>query len=226
MKHIGIIGVSSEGAGLCFQTICSVSAKRMGKCQHPEISLHELSTQLYFDAQPDWQKVASLLLISAKKLAEQGADFAIIPSNTMHFALEIAKKDSPIPFLSILDVAVNECIRRGFKKVGILGTTFTVDGGLYDHALRQVGIEKVEHSSSDQERINRIIFDGIVPGKVTPAMTPEILTVIASLKDKGAEAVILGCTELPILITDANSPIPTIDTTRLLAISALEEALG
>lgn len=225
MKHIGIIGVSSEGAGLCFQTICSASAKLTKTYQHPEISLHELSSQLYFSAQPDWEKVADLLLISAKKLADQGAGFAIIPSNTMHFALQNLQKSSPIPILSILDTAVNECVRRGFKKVGILGTTFTVDGGLYDDALVKAGIKKVMHSDADQERINRIIFDGIVPGNVTSEMTPAILDVIASLKEKGAEAVILGCTELPILITDANSPLPTIDTTRLLAKAALTRAM-
>ncbi len=225
MKHIGIIGVSAEGAGLCFQTICAEAAKLTKSFQHPEISLHEFSSQFYFDAQPDWDKVAELLLGSAKKVASLGAEFAIIPSNTMHFALEKLQEKSPIPILSIVDETTKECVRRGFKKVGVLGTKFTLEGKLYDASFAKSGIEILIPNAADQDRLNRIIFEEIVPGKTNANTAPSVIEFIDALKKRGAEAVVLGCTELPIVVTDANSPIPTIDTTRLLAKSALKYAM-
>ncbi len=224
MKHIGIIGVSAEGAGLCFQTICSESAKATKSFQHPEISLHELSSQLYFDAQPKWDEVAMLLLFSAVNLADAGADFAIIPSNTMHFALEKLRERSPIPVLSLVEAVVDECVAKGFKNVGVLGTKLTVGGGLYNAVLAKVGIDVVIPSDAEQERTNRIIFEEIVPGKTTPKTVKSVIELIQSLKERGAEVVILGCTELPIVVNDSNSPLPTIDTTRLLAKVALKYA--
>lgn len=225
MRHVGIIGVSAEGAGLCFQTICSEAARLTKSLGHPEISMHELSSQLYFDAQPDWDKVGALLLRSAEKLASMGAEFLIIPSNTMHFALDVLRKKSPIPVMSLIDETVKECVARTFKNVGVLGTKFTVAGGLYTAALTKAGIGIVTPTEAEQDRMNDIIFKEIVPGNTTAKTAPAVIDLIDSLKEKGADAVILACTELPIVVTDKNSPLPTIDTTRLLGKAAARHAM-
>ena len=226
MKHIGIIGVSAEGAALCFKTICAEAGKKLGDFIHPEITIHEQSSKLYFDAEPDWRKIADILLVSAQKLSKAGADFAIIPSNTMHFAFSEVKERSPIPLLSIVEVAADECAERRVKKVGVLGTKLTMEGGLYTSILSQRGVEVIVPESDDRNIIDQIIFKEIVPSRVTEHTARSVLAVIKNLQDAGAEAIILGCTELPIVVDDSNSSVPTIDTTRLLARKALEYALS
>lgn len=225
MKHIGIVGVSAEGASLCYKTICSEATKQLGGLRHPEISLHEQSSHLYFETQPDWKAVADLLLISLKKLASIGADFAIIPSNTIHYALPFLESISPTPILSIVEATANECALLQKKNVAVLGTRLTMQGGLYTSALRQRGIDIILPVEEDQERIDRIIFQEIVPGKATKETTETVCAMIDDLRTRGAEVVILGCTELPIIIGDHNASLPTIDTTRLLAKTALDFSL-
>lgn len=227
MKHIGIVGVTAEGAALCLTTICAEAGRMLGRFDHPEITLHELSFKPHIELSKkgDWEGVAELILTSIKKLQTAGADFAIMPANTSHYAMPFVQAKSPIPVLSILEIVSDECARRGFSKVAVLGTRLTMEGGLYNAVLQNRGIESVVPNDPDRNRIGEVILDEIVPQNMNENTVPDTLKVIEHLKEMGAEAVILGCTELPLIVGDHNSSLPTIDSTRLLSLRALDYAL-
>jgi len=227
VKHIGIIAVSSEGAALCYRTICQESFAIMGRFAHPEVSVHTHSLSRYMDyiEKDDWNGVAALMVSSAKKLAATGADFGICPDNTVHRAFEKANSLSPIPLISITETVAKECQSKGYRKVGVLGTKYTMQGSVYRDVLSELKIQMIVPSRDDQEKINSIIFDELVPGKTTESSSKDIIQVIQKLKKLGCDAVILGCTEIPLVVDSGNSPLPVIDSTRLLARKALEYSL-
>jgi aspartate racemase len=226
-KHIGIIAVSSEGAALCYRTICQEAPAVMGKFANPEVSMHTHSLSRYMDyiGKDDWDGVASLMVSSAKKLAAAGADFAICPDNTVHRSFEKVIERSPIPLISITETVAKECQSKGYEKVGVLGTKYTMQGPLYRRTLSKLKIETIVPDENDQESINSIIFDEMVRGKITESSSKTIKEVIRKLKDSGCEAVILGCTEIPLFVDSKNSPLPVVDSTRLLARKALKYSL-
>ena len=227
VKHIGIVGVTAEGASLCYKTICSEASKIMGPNNHPEISLHNHSFHRILDPflRKDWPVVAKLISDSVNKVASCGADFAIIPGNSVHFAFDEIKKESQIEVMSIVEVAARECRDKGYKKVGILGVGLTMSGGLFNKSLDKYGIVPVAPNEHGQKIVNDTIYNEIVQAKTAKDTPQKIIKVINSLKKQGCDAVILGCTELPLVISEENSPLPFIDTTRLLARKALEYAL-
>lgn len=227
MKHIGIVGVTAEGAALCFRTICIEAVKILGVNKHPEISLHMRSFHEILAAQEqrNWNKVAGYLLDSITKLREMGAAFAIIPANSVHFALPTIRQKSPIPVLSIVEETADECMRQGYKRAAILGVGLTMRGGLYNETLRDRGIEPVLPPEGDIEALNRIIYDEIVPARVTEKSMQKLTKIVDKLKDNGCDVAILACTELPLVLSDGNSPLPLLDSTRILGKRALEEAL-
>ncbi|HLC59821.1 MAG TPA: amino acid racemase [Candidatus Nanoarchaeia archaeon] len=226
-KHIGIVGVTSEGASLCYRTICSEASKIMGLNHHPEISIHNHSFNEILEAQNkrDFPVVAKIIADSIKKLYSSGADFIIIPSNSVHFAFNEIEKNSPIPVLSIVEIAAKECKGKNYRKVGILGVGMTMSDGLFNEELKKYNITPVNPNQHGQKIVNDVIYQEIVPSKTTVNTIQKIIEVINSLKKQGCDAVILGCTELPLVINRKNSPLPFIDTTRLLAKKALEYAL-
>ncbi len=226
-KHIGIIGISSEGAALCYRTICQEASDIMGRFSHPEISVHthSLSQYMYYIEKDDWDGVASLMISSAKKLAEMGADFAICPDNTVHMSFEEVVNQSPIPLISITETVAKECESKKYKKVGVLGTKYTMQGHVYRNELSKFKIEMIVPDKNDQEIINSIIFDELVSGKITKSSSKRMIEIIQKLKESGCDAVILGCTEIPLFINSKNSPLPVVDSTRLLARKALEYSL-
>jgi aspartate racemase len=226
-KHIGIIAVSSEGAALCYRIICQEASEVMGKFAHPEVSMHTHSLSHYMDyiEKGDWDGVASLMVSSAKKLAAAGADFAICPDNTAHRSFEKVIKLSPIPIISITETVAKECQSQGYKKVGVLGTKYTMQGPLYRDALSKLKIETIVPDENDQQTINSIIFDEMVLGKMTESSSKHMIEVIQKLKKSGCDAVILGCTEIPLFVDSKNSPLPVVDSTRLLARKALKYSL-
>jgi aspartate racemase len=173
----------------------------------------------------DWDGVASLMLSSARKLAAVGADFGICPDNTVHRAFEKVSSQSPIPLISIIETVAEECKSKGYKKVGVLGTKFTMRGPVYKDVLSKLKIEMLVPDENGQEIINSIIFNELVLGKMTESSGRGIIEVIRKLKESGCEAVILGCTEIPLVVDSRNSPLPLIDSTRLLARKALEYSL-
>ncbi len=224
--HIGIVGVSAEGAALCYRTICIEGSEYCGPGAHPEVSMHTFSFAEYrrLSEQEDWPATAELMLASARKLASIGADFLICPANTPHCAFPFLESRSPLPWLHIAAVVADEAVRRGFLRIGILGTRYLVDSNIYPDYLAARGLECLRPTAAERDRINRFIYDELVRGICTPESTVYHQQVIARMKDEGADAVVLGCTEIPLIINDDNSALPTLDSTRLLARAALRHA--
>lgn len=225
-QHIGIVGCSAEGAALCYRTICSEGAQLLGAHAHPEVSMHTHSFADYvrlLDA-ADWPGIGELMLSSAHKLARAGADFFICPDNTIHQALDHVEPRTPKPWLHIAEVVAAEAARRGFRRLGLTGTRWLVDSDVYPAKLTTRGIECVRPDVTERDEIQRIIMDELVRGVFDPRSTAYFGHVIGRMKAAGCDAVILGCTEIPLVINDANSPLPTLDSTRLLARAALARA--
>ena len=226
-QHIGIVACSAEGAALCYRTICAEGSQILGPHAHPEISLHSHSLAEYMDHiyRNDWNAVGDLMLSSANKLAKAGADFLICPDNTIHQAFRYVKSRSPLPWLHIAEVVATEASRRGFDRLGLTGTRWLVESEVYPEKLAAHGLEYLRPDSAEREEINRIIMDELVCGTFKPESIAYFQQVITRLKDQGCDAVILGCTEIPLILNDANSPLPVLDSTRLLARAALLQAI-
>ena len=228
-KHIGIVGCSAEGAALCYRTICLEAEQFMGKHAHPEVTMHTISLAEYMkfiDAGANWQGVADLMLQSAEALKRAGADFLICPDNTIHQAMPWVASRSPLPWLHIVEEVGKEARRRGFQKLGLTGTKFLVSGPVYPEKLEQLGLACVRPTEEQQEHINTIIFDELTRGEQTPESLFYFEQVIENFKVQGCDAVVLGCTEIPLLVNDSESPLPTLDSTRILARAALRYALA
>jgi aspartate racemase len=227
MKHIGIVGCSFEGAALCYRTICLEAEPLMGKHAHPEITMHTIPLAEYMVpiSDADWKSVAALILRSAQALQRSGADFLICPDNTIHQAFRDVLPDSPLPWLHIAEEVGKEAKRRGFGYLGLTGTKFLVRGPVYPEKLDAMGIRYSRPTELQQEHINQIIFDELVRGEQKPESLLYMQQVIQEFKGRNCDAVVLGCTEIPLLVNDGNSPLPTLDSTRLLARAALRHAL-
>lgn len=228
MKHIGIVGCSAEGAALCYRTICLEAEPYLGKHAHPEITMHTIALAEYMAPilHGNWYAVAQIMLRSARALELAGAQFLICPDNTIHQAMPYVLPASPLPWLHIAEEVGQEAKRRGFRKLGLTGTKFLVSGPVYPEKLETLGLEYLRPSEQQQERINEIIFEELVRDRREPDSLRYFQQVIEEFKAKGCDAVILGCTEIPLLVNDANSPLPTLDSTRILARAALRHALG
>jgi aspartate racemase len=226
--HIGIVACSAEGAALCFRTICSEGAPLLGAHAHPEVSMHAHSLAEYVDAlnRGDLERVAALMLASSHKLAAAGAELLICPDNTIHQAMPQVMAASPLPWLHIVDVVADEAQRRGFRRLGILGTSYLVESSLYPERLTQRGIECVVPTRDACRNVHGAIMNELVHGTFDPQTTAMLERVIADLKDAGCDSVALACTELPLVLSDANSSLPVLDSTRLLARAALSAATG
>jgi aspartate racemase len=225
-QHIGIVACSAEGAALCYKTICVEGAQLLGPHAHPEVSMHTPSLAEYVACleRGDRQGVADLMLASAEKLARIGAGFLVCPDNTIHEALPLLLPRSPLPWLHIAEVVAAEAAARGFRRVGITGTRWLVDSEVYPEKLAERGLAYLRPDGAERDESNRIIMEELVYDKFQPDSVAYFQRVIARMKDEGCDAVILGCTEIPLIISDANSPLPTLDSTRLLAHAALRRA--
>jgi aspartate racemase len=226
--HIGIVACSAEGAALCYRTICAEGARLLGGHAHPEVSMHTHSFGAYMERlqRGDWPGVGELMLASADKLAAIGADFLICPDNTIHQALGFVEPRSPRPWLHIAEVVAERAGERGLRRLGLTGTRWLVDGEVYPERLGAHGIEWLRPSETEREEIDRIIFDELVRGVFEPTAVACFQRVMGRMKDAGCDGVVLGCTEIPLIMNDANSPLPTLDSTRLLARAALRRAVG
>ena len=227
-KHIGIVACSAEGAALCYRTICIEGAALLGPHAHPEVSMHTPSLADYMAHiyRDDWQGVGELMLASADKLAKAGADFLICPDNTIHQAMPYVEPRSPLPWLHIAETAARHAAERGFRKIGITGTSWLVDSTVYPEKLAAQGLEFLRPSDAERDECNRIIMDELVCSSFRPESVAYFQKVIARMKDQGCDAVVLGCTEIPLILSDANAPLPTLDSTRLLARAALARAVA
>jgi aspartate racemase len=226
-RHVGIVGCSAEGAALCFRTLCTEAAQLLGPHRHPEVSLHTPSLHLYVERLDagDVQGVADLMLASADKLARVGAELLICPDNTIHQAYALVQERTPLPWLHIADVVAQEARRRGFRKLGITGTHWLVQSEVYPERLRAHGLDFARPTEDERIEVGRLIMDELVCGLQRPQQVDYLAGVIEGLKRQGCDAVVLGCTELPLILDDTNSPLPTLDSTRLLARAALRWAV-
>jgi len=227
-KHIGIVCCSAEGAALCYQTICIEGAQLLGPHAHPEISMHTPSLADYMQCitRDDWPGVGELMLASANKLAKIGADFLICPDNTIHQALPYVAPRSPLPWLHIAEVLADEAVKRGSRRLALTGTRWLVESDVYPEKLAARGLKFARPTPAERDEINRIIMDELVYGTFKPEAVAYFQQVIERMRDEGCDAVVLGCTEIPLIMNDENSPLPTLDSTRLLARAALRQAVS
>ncbi len=225
-KHIGIAAVSAEGAGLCYRTICAEGAAILGPWGHPEITMHTypFSEHVRHLEAGHWDEVARLLLQSAKILAGAGADFVICPDNTVHQAFDLFMAESPLRWLHIAAEAAAVAKDRGYERIGVLGTRLLMEGPVYADKLSALGLACQIPPPKEREHINEIIFDELVYGRFKERASRYFRDVILGLKSSGCDAVALACTEIPLLISEGDSPLPVLDSTRILARAALREA--
>jgi aspartate racemase len=225
--HVGIVACSAEGAALCYRTICAEGAARLGPHAHPEISIHTPSLAGYVACldRGDWHGVAELMLASARKLAATGAEFLICPDNTIHQAWPLVAPRSPLPWLHIAEIVAAHAAQRGLRRLALTGTRWLVDSEVYPAALAARGLACVRPAAAERDEIHRIIMDELVYGVFAPAQVASLGRIIQRMAAEGCDAVVLGCTELPLILDDAGSPLPTLDSTRLLARAALDRAV-
>jgi aspartate racemase len=224
--HIGIVGCSAEGASLCYRTICAEGVQLLGAHAHPEVSMHTPSFDRYVACleQGDLDGVAALMLDSARRLQGAGADFLICPDNTIHQVMARVVPRSPLPWLHIAEVVADDAVERGFKRVGLLGTRWLVDSEVYPDAMRARSIDVVRPPTGERQRLGRIIMEELVYGVFKPTSVQAFQSAIDRFRAEGCDAVVLGCTEIPLIIGPGNSSLPTLDSTRLLARAALARA--
>jgi aspartate racemase len=228
MKHIGILAHSFEGASLCFRTACLEGVKRLGPHMHPEITMTCSPMALVLEAweRADYGKLRAFFMDDAEKLAAAGCDFFVCPDNTAHIALESLGEPFPIPALNIAEVVADQAAAGGRKKVGILGTKYTMTGPVYPGALGRRGIEWAVPDEVDRKIVDDIIFDELCLGRFTDESREAYVRIIEKIAAEGCDAVALVCTEIPLLISAEVSPLPILDSTRLLAKAAVDVAIG
>jgi len=227
VKHIGIVGCSAEGAALCYTTICIEAQEKLFKYRHPEITMHTppLSDYMQHIWNGNWEGVAELMLKSAQIVAKAGAEFAICPDNTIHQAYNLMISKSPIPWLHIAEVVGGEAKQKKYRHLGILGTKYLMNSPVYPDALKKFGITYEIPIASDQEKVDKVIFEELVNGVFTEESRKEFNKIIQKLAKNKCDAVVLGCTELPLLVDPNDCPLPTLDSTRILARAAIKKAM-
>jgi aspartate racemase len=226
MKHIGVVACSAEGAALCYRAICAHARDVLGEDDHPRITMDSIPLAVWMPAfeNGDHRGVAAIMLESARLLATAGADFLICPDNSAHLAWEHLQAGTPLPWLHIAEAVALAARRRGHRRIGVLGTRFTMAGPVYRDMLRSMGMEAVVPDGNDAGAVDRIIFAELIHGVFTEESRAVFRDVIGRLGARGCDAVALACTEIPLLIGPDDSPLPVLDSTRLLAAAALEEA--
>lgn len=227
-KHIGIVACSYEGAALCYRTICNEGSKFLGEHSHPEVSLHNypLNEYMKFINAGNWEGVAGLMLSSADKLEKAGADFLISPDNTIHQAYSKVIEKSPLPWLHIGEEVARVAEANGFKKPGILGTRFLMEGPVYPAVFGKFKLEYQIPEKDERIKINEIILSELVYGVIREESKQFLLNTIGKLISEGCDSVVLGCTEIPLIVFPEESPLPVLDSTRILARAALDYSMS
>ena len=228
MRHLGILAHSSEGAALCFRAFCQEGFRDLGPYEHPDVTLDFIALAR---SMPAWDSgaygtVRETLAESVRRLAGAGAEFFVCPDNTAHLALELPGEELALPGLHIAEVVADRAAADGRRRVGVLGTSYTMDGPVYPEALGRRGIAAVLPEKEDRRLVDRIIFEELLAGVFSERSRRRYAEVIERLAARGCDAVALVCTEIPLLVTPGSSPLPTLDSTRLLARAAFETAIG
>jgi aspartate racemase len=228
MYHIGVLAHSADGAALCYLEMVRESARRLGDHRHPEITLSILPmgpTIALWDAS-DLEAINAHLRHTADRLKAAGCDFFVCPDNTAHIALDAAREPYPLPGLHIAEIVAQRAKADGAERIALIGTRYTMEGPAYRTAFARHGLEMATPPRADRDLINAVIFDELCQGQLTNASRGQFVRIIEALKGEGCDAVALSCTEIPLLITPEASPLPTLDSTRLLAQAAVAVALG
>jgi aspartate racemase len=226
-KRIGILGgMSPESTVAYYEYITRTYTQRFGDYGYPEILIYSVSFQPYVDwpNQDRWDQVAQGLRQAAQKLVAAGADFILIATNTMHLVFDQVQAGVEVPMLSLLDATAQAVLARGLRTVGLLGTKFTMEKAFYRDALAHQGITVLVPDAGDRAHVNRIIYDELVAGQICDGSRTRLVAIIRKLVERGAEGVILGCTEIPLLVSEADTGVPLFDTTIIHAEAALNYA--
>ncbi|HEV7464678.1 MAG TPA: amino acid racemase [Candidatus Dormibacteraeota bacterium] len=228
MKHLGILAHSTEGAALCLRAFCQEGFGELGPHDHPDVTLDCIALARSMPAWDDGDHISirATLSVSVQRLARAGADFFVCPDNTAHMALEEPGEELALPGLHIAEVVADRAAREGRTRVGVLGTRYLMDGPVYARAFAGRGIAAEIPEARDRHIVNTIIFEELVNGVFTAGSRQEYVRVIEQLAARGCDAVALVCTEIPLLVTPDASPLPTLDSTRLLARAAFDVAVG
>lgn len=227
-KTIGVAAHSYEGGTLSFLTVCREGAAMLGPHMHPTVVASAIPMGLSMEAweADDFDVIGRYHSEGVAQVAKAGADFFICPDNTSHIVLEKFIDREPIPGLHIADVVCHQIHQKGWKKVGLLGTKWTMNGPVYPKAFEKYGFEKLLPNETAQAKINAAIFEELCQSVFKEETVSVFVNAIKDLKDQGAECVILGCTEIPLIINSKNSVLPTLDSTRLQAKYAVELAVS
>jgi len=227
-RHIGIVACSAEGAAMCYRTICMEAAEIMGRHNHPEITMHTHPLSEYMNCiyRNDWEGVASLMLSSAEILKAAGASFLICPDNTIHQSFPDVRKKSSLPWLHIAEEVSKLITKSGFQKVLVLGTRYLMTGPVYAEVFEREGTEYIIPDEKTRNQIDTIIMDELVYGLIRADSKNFFLQVVSNFKLTGCNAVVLGCTEIPLIVLPEESPLPVLDSTRILARAAIKEAIS
>jgi amino-acid racemase len=228
MRHLGILAHSAEGAALCFRSFCQEGFRELGPHDHPDVTMDCIALAR---SMPAWDRgdhgaIRDTLARSVERLARAGADLFVCPDNTAHMALEWPGDPLALPGLHIAEVVADRAARDGRRRVGVLGTRYTMDGPVYPRALAARGIATELPDAAERELVDRVIFEELVNGVFTAESRKRYLRIIDGLAARGCDAVALVCTEIPLLVSPKDSLLPTLDSTRLLARAAFEVATG
>jgi aspartate racemase len=228
VKHVGILAHSVEGAALCLRAFCQEGFRELGPHEHPDVTLDCIALARSMAAWEEgyYAPIRAILAQSAARLAQAGADFFICPDNTAHIALEEPGDDLALPGLHIVEVVATRAALDGYRHLGILGTKYTMEASLYPRVLATHGIRAEVPEAPERRIIDEIIFGELVNGIFTDASRQKYVHTIEQLQSRGCDAVALVCTEIPLLVTPDISPLPILDSTRLLARAAFEVAIG
>ena len=226
-KRIGILGgMSPESTVAYYEYITRTYTERYGDYGYPEILIYSVSFQPYVDwpNQDRWDLVARGLTEAGRKLVAAGAEVILIATNTMHHVFDEVQAGIAVPMLSLLDATAEAILARGLHTVGLLGTRFTMEKSFYQDALAPRGIAVLVPEAEDRVVVNRVIYEELVAGQIRNASRASFVAIIRRLVERGAEGVILGCTEIPLLVSEADVQIPLLDTTTIHAEAALTYA--
>jgi len=227
-KRIGILGgMSPESTIEYYRYITHTYTERFGDYGYPEILIYSVSFQPYVDwpKQDRWDLVAGGLSQAAQKLAAAGAEVILIATNTMHLVFDQVQASVDVPMLNLLDAVGEAIVAQGLETVGLLGTKFTMEKTFYQEALAARGIRVLVPEAQDRAYVNRVIYEELVAGQVLDTSRAGFVEVVDHLVARGAEGVILGCTEIPLLVSAGDVAVPLFDSTVIHAQSALNAAL-
>jgi aspartate racemase len=229
VKRIGIVGgASPESTVEYYRRITHEYTRRFGDQGYPEVLIYSVSFQRFIDwmRAGDWRALAGGVADGLIALASGGAELGLIATNTFHRVYDEVAASSPIPLVSILDVVAARLVALGCRRAALLGTKITMSSAFYPERLSREGVATLLPTAGEQDLIDRVIFDELTYGRLAPSSKEALCAIARRLIGEGADAVILGCTELPLLLGPEDLPVPVLDTTRLHADAALEAALA